>query len=177
MASLLHYMEDIEMDEKQGQNLNGHQGEYLGQNPNEYQGGYQGQNLNGYQSGYQSQNPNGYPNGYQGQNPNGYQGGYPNNYQNEYQGLYPGYQNGMPEFYQNRNYDGLEEPVSIGEWIITLLVMMIPCVNFIMMLIWAFSSSTKKSKSNLCKAYLIVLGAGLAIYLLIAMCLVLFAAI
>ncbi len=161
------------MDEKQGQNLNGYQGEYQGQNPNEYQSGYQGQNLNGYQGGYQSQNPN----GYQGQNPNGYQGGYPNNYQSEYQGLYPGYQNGMPEFYQNRNYDGLEEPVSIGEWIITLLVMMIPCVNFIMMLIWAFSSSTKKSKSNLCKAYLIVLGAGLAIYLLIAMCLVLFAAI
>lgn len=173
MASLLYYMEDIEMDEKQGQNLNGYQGEYQGQNPNEYQSGYQGQNLNGYQGGYQSQNPN----GYQGQNPNGYQGGYPNNYQSEYQGLYPGYQNGMPEFYQNRNYDGLEEPVSIGEWIITLLVMMIPCVNFIMMLIWAFSSSTKKSKSNLCKAYLIVLGAGLAIYLLIAMCLVLFAAI
>lgn len=165
MASLLYYMEDIEMDEKQGQNLNG----YQEQNPNEYQGGYQGQNMNGYQSGYQSQNPNGYP--------NGYQGGYPNNYQNEYQGLYPGYQNGMPEFYQNRNYDGLEEPVSIGEWIITLLVMMIPCVNFIMMLIWAFSSSTKKSKSNLCKAYLIVLGIVLGIYLLIAIFVVLFAAI
>ena len=153
MASLLYYMEDIEMDEKQGQNLNGYQGEY------------QGQNLNGYQGEYQ------------GQNPNGYQGGYPNNYQNEYQGLYPGYQNGMPEFYQNRNYDGLEEPVSIGEWIITLLVMMIPCVNFIMMLIWAFSSSTKKSKSNLCKAYLIVLGIVLGIYLLIAVFVVLFAAI
>ena len=153
MASLLYYMEDIEMDEKQGQNLNGYQGEY------------QGQNLNGYQGEYQ------------GQNPNGYQGGYPNNYQNEYQGLYPGYQNGMPEFYQNRNYDGLEEPVSIGEWIITLLVMMIPCVNFIMMLIWAFSSSTKKSKSNLCKANLIMLGIVLGIYLLIAIFVVLFAAI
>ena len=31
----------------------------------------------------------------------------------------------------------LEEPVSFGEWMITLLIMMIPCVNIVMMFVWA----------------------------------------
>ena len=43
----------------------------------------------------------------------------------------------------------------MGEWLISLLVMMIPCVNIVMMFVWAFSSKEKKSKSNFFKAYLI----------------------
>lgn len=50
----------------------------------------------------------------------------------------------------------LEEPVSLGEWIVTFLLLCIPCVNIVMMFIWAFSSTEKKSKSNFFKAYLIV---------------------
>ena len=48
----------------------------------------------------------------------------------------------------------LEEPVSFGEWMITLLIMMIPCVNIVMMFVWAFGNS-KKSKSNYFKASLV----------------------
>lgn len=55
--------------------------------------------------------------------------------------------------YQN---DGeLEEPVSFGEWMVTMLVMCIPCVNIVMVLVWAFGSGTKKSKSNYCKATIV----------------------
>lgn len=50
---------------------------------------------------------------------------------------------------------GLEEPVSFGDWMVTMLLMCIPCVNIIMLFVWAFGSSTKKSKSNYCKAMLI----------------------
>ena len=49
----------------------------------------------------------------------------------------------------------LEEPMTLGEWLITMLIMLIPCVNIIMAFVWAFSSKEKKSKSNYFKAYLI----------------------
>ena len=44
-----------------------------------------------------------------------------------------------------QSYDGLEEPVTKGEWALCYFLMMIPCVGFIMMFVWAFSSSEKKS--------------------------------
>lgn len=56
--------------------------------------------------------------------------------------------------YQQPNTE-LEEPMSMGEWMVTLLIMMIPCANIIMMFVWAFSSKEKKSKSNYFKASLI----------------------
>ncbi len=50
----------------------------------------------------------------------------------------------------------LEEPVSVKEWIITYLLMMIPVANIILMFIYAFSKDEKKSKSNYFKAQLIM---------------------
>ena len=55
--------------------------------------------------------------------------------------------------YQAQTGD-LEAPVSFGEWMITLLIMMIPCVNIVMMFVWAFGN-IKKSKSNYFKASLV----------------------
>lgn len=49
----------------------------------------------------------------------------------------------------------LEEPVSFADWMLTSLIMIIPCVNIIMLCVWAFGSGTKKSKSNYCKAMLV----------------------
>ena len=54
----------------------------------------------------------------------------------------------------------------MGEWFVCLLIMMVPCVNIIMMFVWAFSKSEKKSKSNFFKVELIVMGVLLAIYLI-----------
>ena len=48
------------------------------------------------------------------------------------------------------------EPVTMGEWVLTFLILCIPCLNIITMFVWAFSSSTKKSKANFFKAYLVV---------------------
>lgn len=55
--------------------------------------------------------------------------------------------------YQPEN--DLEEPVSFGDWMLTTLIMCIPCVGLIMMFVWAFGSGTKKSKSNYFKAMLV----------------------
>lgn len=57
----------------------------------------------------------------------------------------------MPE----GSVNGAEEPMSLGEWMITLLVLAIPCVNLIMLFVWGFGSSEKRSKANYCKAMLI----------------------
>ena len=45
--------------------------------------------------------------------------------------------------------------MSLGDWIITLIVLAIPIVGLVMLFVWAFSSSTNPNKANLCKAYLI----------------------
>jgi len=57
---------------------------------------------------------------------------------------------------------GLEAVVSVGEWLVTLLIASIPLVNIIMLLIWAFSGNTKLSKANWAKAtliWLLIIGA------------------
>ncbi len=65
----------------------------------------------------------------------------------------------------------LEEPVSLGDWIGSLLLFsLVPCVGLIVCIVWAFSKNTKKSKANFCKAYLIITLASvvLSIIMLIA---------
>ena len=44
---------------------------------------------------------------------------------------------------------------SVGDWIITLLIMSIPLVNFIVLIYWAASSSSGPIKGNFAKAALI----------------------
>lgn len=63
-------------------------------------------------------------------------------------------------------YDGLEEPVSIGEWVILYLIMMVPCVNIIMLFVWAFGKNEKKSKSNYCKVQLIIMAIFIVLYII-----------
>lgn len=47
-----------------------------------------------------------------------------------------------------------EEPLSVGQWMLTILVMFIPCVNLVMMFVWAFGSGNK-GRANYFKATLI----------------------
>lgn len=125
-------------------------------------------NQNNYQdnTGYQS---NTYQNtGYN----NDYAGG---NYQN-----YNNYNNYQPYQQMNPYNDSqleLEEPVKIGEWVLALVLMMIPCVNIIMMFVFAFSKTEKKSKSNFFKAYLIFYAIMLALVFLFWIAIIFIAAV
>ncbi|MCZ4407712.1 hypothetical protein O3Q51_02750 [Cryomorphaceae bacterium 1068] len=56
-----------------------------------------------------------------------------------------------------------ENPQSVTDWVITLLITYIPLVNIIMLLIWAFDSETPLSKKNWAKARLIWVLIGIAI--------------
>lgn len=58
--------------------------------------------------------------------------------------------------------------VSVKEWLITNLIMMIPLVNIVMMLVWAFGSNTNPNKANYFKAGLILFAIVMVIYLVLA---------
>lgn len=53
-------------------------------------------------------------------------------------------------------------PMTVGSWMMTLLVLAIPIVNLVMYLIWALSSAGNVNRRNFCKAsiywVLIILG-------------------
>jgi hypothetical protein len=59
--------------------------------------------------------------------------------------------------------------ISLGDWIITLIVLAIPIVNIVMLFVWAFSSGTQPSKQNFCRAYLILGLIAIVILILFAM--------
>ncbi len=81
------------------------------------------------------------------------------------------YQQPVQQNFYQQPYDnsGLEEPISIGEWLVTMLILMIPCVNIVMLFVWAFGSGTKKSKSNFFKAQLIMALVIIVLWLIIAL--------
>ena len=60
--------------------------------------------------------------------------------------------------------------VSIKEWLLTNLILMIPLVNIVMTFVWAFSSNTNPNKANYFKAALILF----VIYLVLAVAVVIF---
>lgn len=74
-------------------------------------------------------------------------------------------ENDMNRQYPYQPMQELEEPITMGEWLITMLIMMIPCVNIIMVFVWAFSRKEKKSKSNYFKAYLIYMAVAIVLYI------------
>ena len=58
--------------------------------------------------------------------------------------------------------------VSVKEWLLTNLILMIPLVNIVMMLVWAFGSNTNPNKANYFKATLILFAIVMVIYLVLA---------
>ena len=124
-----------------------------------------GQNVSCYNGAFSGTGGQNYDGGYQQ-----YNSGQP--YQNTYQNMY---QNTYQNPYQNNSQMELEEPVKISEWVLAMVLMLIPCVNIIMMFVWAFSSTEKKSKSNFFKAYLIFFGISMGVMLLVWVAIVFFA--
>jgi small neutral amino acid transporter SnatA (MarC family) len=53
---------------------------------------------------------------------------------------------------EQRNYT----PFSVGDWLVTMIVIATPLVGLIMQLVWAFSSDTHPSKKSFCQAGLIL---------------------
>ena len=59
------------------------------------------------------------------------------------------------------NYPNI--PISVGEWVITTIILAIPIVGFIMLFVWGFGSNTQPSKANWAKATLIMIGISIVL--------------
>lgn len=56
---------------------------------------------------------------------------------------------------------------SVKDWLITLVLLVIPFVNIILLFVWAFSSnSTNDFKRNYARANLILMAVGIGLYIL-----------
>lgn len=58
--------------------------------------------------------------------------------------------------------------MSLKDWVISVLISVIPVVGFIMLLVWSFSDSTNPNKKNWARATLIIFAALFVIYLIFA---------
>ena len=68
-------------------------------------------------------------------------------------------------YYQNQ-HDPNKDVMGIGEWLITLIVLAIPCVNIIMYFVWAFGNGNENRK-NFCRAGLIMMAVGIVLTILL----------
>lgn len=66
----------------------------------------------------------------------------------QYQGQYNNQYGGQPG-------GQFEAPMTLGEWLVTLIVLAIPCVSLIMLFVWGFGQGNT-SRKNYCRAALIV---------------------
>lgn len=107
-----------------------------------------GSGNNGYQPRYNG-NPNaGYQSGYIGVPNSGYQQNYANN--------------------PNSQYSGMDtSPMSMGDWLLTILACMIPCAGTILSLIWAFGKNGNVNRRNFCRAQLIITAVVIVLYVVI----------
>ena len=95
-----------------------------------------------------------------GENNGAYQQNYNQNYNMNYN---QGYQ---------QNYSGnsgkkpLDAPLSMGEWLLTILAGLVPCVGIVLYFIWAFGANTNINRKNYSRAMLIVMAVVIVLYTL-----------
>ncbi len=56
--------------------------------------------------------------------------------------------------------------ISVGEWVLAMLIMAIPIVNIVMLFIWGFGKDTNPTKANWAKAGLIWIAIGIILYVI-----------
>ena len=127
------------------------------QNPQQNQNTYSAQD---YQQPYGSQN-------YSAQD---YQRPYGTDNNQNYQNSYGTGYNQTPSYQQPNNMSNDEEHVSVLHWIGIFCLNIIPCVGpivyLIMMFVWAFGSTPKKSLKNFARAQLILSAIALGIMII-----------
>lgn len=166
-------------------NSQGYQDPNANTNPEPQQSSYQDPNA---QTGGSYQDPNAQTGGsYQDPNAQSQSGYYQDSnaqagggYQDSNAQNQGGYQNQPYQNYQNNqnagNYGGGQydpdsmmdkSPMSLKDWIITLLLLIVPCVNIVMLFIWGFSKTGNINRRNFARAELIFYGILIALYLII----------
>lgn len=79
---------------------------------------------------------------------------------------YQGYNNVPNQQINMRPVDN--SPITVGQWILTFIILAIPIVNIIMLFVWGFSGDTNISKKNYAKATLILVAIGVVLSILLS---------
>jgi hypothetical protein len=58
-------------------------------------------------------------------------------------------------------------PMTVGDWLITKLVLLIPLVGFIMLFVWAFTEGVHPSKKTFCQSTLLFAACGIVLVVLV----------
>jgi len=61
----------------------------------------------------------------------------------------------------NTGFTANYKPMTMGDWLITFLIQMVPLVGFIMLFVWAFGDGTHPSKKTWAQASLIMMVIGI----------------
>jgi hypothetical protein len=61
----------------------------------------------------------------------------------------------------------MDEHMTLKDWMLTILIMCIPCVNIVMTFVWAFGSNVNPSKKTFFQACLIWYAIGLVFYFIL----------
>ncbi|HQQ68539.1 MAG TPA: hypothetical protein PLX77_06900 [Candidatus Cloacimonadota bacterium] len=69
-------------------------------------------------------------------------------------------------------HEQLAPIMTVGNWVVTMLLMMIPIVNIILMIVWAASSSENPNRKNWAISSLIFMAIGIVLWLILASTLV-----
>jgi len=68
---------------------------------------------------------------------------------------------------EQRGGDQTSSVVSIGDWMLTILIAAIPIIGFIMLFVWGFGGGVNPNKANWAKATLIWLLVAIVFYALL----------
>ena len=75
----------------------------------------------------------------------------------------------------NGNLSGMEKPMSVGDWILSMLLLCIPVVNIVLLFMWSFTNDVNPSslvtganttKKNWAKVSLILMGISVILAIL-----------
>ena len=85
-----------------------------------------------------------------------------------------GYQDNFDYNYNNGGNPSVPQPtmdtspMSMGDWVLTILASFIPCAGIILYLVWAFSKNGNVNRRNYCRANLAIMAVILVVYIVFA---------
>ena len=77
----------------------------------------------------------------------------------QYNSGYHYYQGDNGSYHADNQFDMDQSPMTLGDWVLTILAWMIPCVGLVLYLVWAFGKNGNVNRRNFCRAWLIIYAA------------------
>lgn len=74
----------------------------------------------------------------------------------QYNSGYHYYQGDNGNYHVDNQFNMDQSPMTLGDWVLTILAWMIPCVGLVLYLVWAFGKNGNVNRRNFCRAWLII---------------------